>query len=131
MSTVVDANVVIAWQTPDHVFHADAVRLIGDAEPALYMHELNLAEVLVGLDRNDWPHVVTTLVEMGFEFVTTDAIALAAARVDGRVRMPDACVLAAARTTGAAAVLTFDATLRAAAAASGYLVNDVAVVRGD
>ncbi|MDR3070485.1 MAG: PIN domain-containing protein [Propionibacteriaceae bacterium] len=115
MSTAVDTSVVIAWQTPEHVFHADATRLIGDAEPPLYMDELNLAEVLVGLDRSDWPGLMETLAEMGFEFVRSTAAEVAAARLDSRLRIPDACVLAAARAAKADAILTFDAALATAA----------------
>ena len=122
MSAVVDANVVIAWQTSEHVFHADATRLIGDVEPPLYMNELNLAEVLVGIDRSDWSGLRGTLTEMGFEFVHTGAVDLAATRLDSRLRMPDACVLATARVVGADAVLSFDQALVAAATALGVVV---------
>jgi predicted nucleic acid-binding protein len=115
VSTAVDASVVIAWQTPEHVFHTEATRLIGDAEPPFYMDELNLAEVLVGLDRNDWPGLIGTLSEMGFAFVRSSAAEVAAARPDSRLRMPDACVLAAARAAKADAVLTLNAALATAA----------------
>jgi len=122
VSTVVDANVVIAWQTPGHTFHDVAVRLIGEAEPPLVLHELNLAEVLVGLPRPSWDSAIDTLTAMGFTFVTTSAVEVAAARLDTRLRMPDACVVAAARQMGAGAVLTLDETLAAAARGAGLAV---------
>jgi len=117
VSTAVDASVVIAWQTPGHVFHREAVRLIGEAEPPLYLHELHLAEVLVGLPRASWHGAMEVLTTMGFEFVTTSATEVARARLDTGRRMPDACVIAAARSTGAHDVLTFDVALASAARA--------------
>ena len=125
MSTAVDANVVIAWQTPGHVFHEEAVRWIGEAEPPLIMNELNLAEVLVGLPSTVWSDVIAALETMGFEFVTTNAREIAEARVSTGLRMPDACVLAAAHQAGADTVLTFDTTLQSAATAQGFATDVV------
>ena len=123
MSTVVDASVVIAWQTPDHQFFDQAGRLVGRAEPPLYLNELNLAEVLVGLAPQTWPDATALLTTMGFEFVTTSAVEVARARLDTRLRMPDACVLATARKVGARAVLTFDAALAEAARRDGFVTE--------
>lgn len=125
MSAAVDASVVIAWQSPDHVFHAEAIQLIGGTEPPLYLNELNLAEVLVGISKDTWPSAIETLREMGFRFVTTSATELAAARVDTGLRMPDACVIATARSTGSTTVLTFDSALTRAAVSLG-LVTEIA-----
>ena len=78
------------------------------------------ARTTAGLDRSEWADLVETLERLGFEFIATKAADVASARVDGRLRMPDACVLATARVTGADRVLTFDAALRAAATADGF-----------
>lgn len=47
------------------------------------------------------------------------ATELAAARVDADLRMPDACVIATARSTGSDTVLTFDPVLARAATGLG------------
>ncbi|MDR3359730.1 MAG: PIN domain-containing protein [Bifidobacteriaceae bacterium] len=123
MSTAIDASVVIAWQNPDDVFHARATQMIGHATPPLHLHQLNLAEVLVGLDRSEWEDLMGALTEMGFDLVNTTGVEVAAARLDGGLRMPDACVLATAKATGATTLLTFDQRLAAAAAKAGLATD--------
>jgi predicted nucleic acid-binding protein len=120
LSAAVDASVVIAWQTPGHVFHARAVAMLGLADPPLYLNELNLAEVLVGMDRPVWSDAMAALVDVGFVFSPVNAVDVAAARLDSKLRLPGACVLATAQTTGADTVLTFDSALASAATALGY-----------
>ena len=123
LSAAVDASVVIAWQTPGHVFHQRAVSLLGAVDPPLYLSGLNLAEVLVGIDRTAWSSATATLIEAGFVFSPVKATELAEARLDSNLRLPDACVLATARATGADTVLTFDSALAAAATALGYATS--------
>ena len=53
------------------------------------------------------------------------AVELAEARADARLRMPDACVFAAAQSTGARAVLIFDAAIVGAARTEGLMVTPV------
>ncbi len=120
MTTAVDASVVIAWQTPGHIFQADAIRLLGDAEPPLVMSEINLAEVLVGTPKAAWNDLLDTLQEMGFGFIEVTAADIASARIASHLRLPDACVLAAARNAKAEAILSFDQELNAAATSLGF-----------
>jgi len=120
VSVAIDASVVIAWQNPAHVFHAAATQMIAAAEPPLLMSELNLAEVLVGLDRADWAAFANALTAVGFQFCTPSAIEVAGARLDSHLRMPDAYVIATARTAGATTILSLDAALIAAAQSLGF-----------
>jgi predicted nucleic acid-binding protein len=119
LTTAVDTSVVIAWQNPRHVFHERAVQLIAQAIPPLYLSELNLAEFLVGLNQSEWDAATRTLTAMGFNFLNPSGTEVAAARLDGKLRMPDACVLATARMARADTLLTFDDALAAAATKLG------------
>ncbi|MDR1807871.1 MAG: type II toxin-antitoxin system VapC family toxin [Propionibacteriaceae bacterium] len=114
-----DAGVVIAWQTPEHKFHARSLEAIA-AWPRLVMHTVNLAEVLAGLDRDEWASTIRDLHAIGCTIRDTTAQELAAAQFDGNLRMTDACVLAVARAQAADAVLTFDARLRRVCDADGF-----------
>jgi len=119
VSAAVDASVVIAWQNSTHQFHQQAVAMLTQTAPPLWMSELNLAEVLVGLDQAQWDVFVTALVEVGFQFCSPSARQLARARVITGLRLPDACVLATASAQGVNQVLTFDQRLLQAAAQVG------------
>jgi predicted nucleic acid-binding protein len=123
VSTVVDANVVIAWQNPDHAFHRVATQLIQDEEPPLFMSQLNLAEVLIGLDRQQWTDFIEALAGVGFVICDLDAVAIATARIDSRLRMPDAHVIATAQTQAADRVVSFDAAVVQAAQSLGFATN--------
>ena len=123
MSVVVDASVMIAWQDPGHVFHDVATSLIMGAEPPLYMSELNLAEVLIGLDRGCWTSFVDALVDVGFVFCSPSASDVAQARLDSHLRMPDAYVIATARAQGCDAVISFDEAIIRASSALGIATN--------
>jgi len=123
VGTAVDASVVIAWQNPSHVFHSAATQMLAGAKPPLHMCELNTAEVLVGLAREAWPAFLSMLVEAGFVFCAPDALALAQARLDSRLRMPDAHVIATARTQAADTILSLDKTLISAATSLGFTTN--------
>ena len=118
----VDTVTVVAWLRTDHVFHAAAVDALADW-PQLVMHTVNLAEVLVGVERADWPKTKAALTGVGFTFHDTTADQMATARLDTRLKMPDACVIAVARARNASAVLTFDEKLRKAAVAERLAVN--------
>ncbi|MCL1897685.1 MAG: type II toxin-antitoxin system VapC family toxin [Micrococcales bacterium] len=123
MGVAVDANVVIAWQNPDHVFHHQAIDLISQAEPPLYMGELNLAEVLVGLDKNDWAPLVKAMTDLGFRFIAPNAFGVASARIGTSLRMPDAYVIATAQSQQTDGVLSFDRSLIATAKSLGFATN--------
>ncbi|MDR1152868.1 MAG: PIN domain-containing protein [Bifidobacteriaceae bacterium] len=115
----VDSSVVIAWQNRDEPFHARAVEMIS-AWPDLVMHTLNVAEVLAGLRDHDWTLFLDMMRRDGFTFHDTTAQALARAKRDTGLRMPDACVIAVAAAHRARAVLSFDQRLLRAAHAHGF-----------
>ena len=123
MGVAVDASVVIAWQNPDHVFHSEATALIAEADPPLFMGDLNLAEVLVGLDRSSWASLTKAMVSLGFHFVTPSAFDIAGARIDTNLRMPDAYMIATAQKLKATKVLSFDTSIIAAAKSLGFTTN--------
>ena len=125
VGTAVDASVVIAFEDPDHVFHARATDLIGDAELPLYLSELTLAEVLVGLEPVEWGTTMRELEEIGFVYCAPKAEDIAQARLDSHLRMPDACVIATARAASADTLLSFDAQLLAAAQSLGFATNEL------
>jgi predicted nucleic acid-binding protein len=123
MSSAIDATVVIAWQNAGHIFHDAATGMLSAAEPPLVMSELNLAEVLVGLDPALWSNFVADLAEVGFVFGSLSALEIARARTDTHLRMPDACVIAIARAHSVDAIVSFDAAVLAAARADGFAAN--------
>jgi predicted nucleic acid-binding protein len=122
MPAAIDAGVLIARLRPDHVFHRAALDALR-SQTRVVMHTVNFAEVLVGLEHGMWARTRTALEGQGFSFRDTTAAELAAARVDSRLKMPDACVLAVASAAGSVTVLTFDEKLRSAAQAEGFAVN--------
>jgi predicted nucleic acid-binding protein len=118
----VDTVAAIAMLTPEHVFSADALDAVAQSQ-SLVMHTVNLAEFLAGLSPSQWPEVKADLTDCDFSFHDTFAETLAQARRETRLKMPDACVIAVARETGADGVITFDERLRTTAAALGFTVN--------
>jgi len=87
------------------------------AEP-LGAATLTLAEVLVGPARAGRLQAAqAALGDLGISEISLagEAVTLAALRVETDRRLPDCCVLAAARLTRAGAILTFDRKLAGAA----------------
>jgi len=115
----VDTSVLIAWQTPAEPSHAEATAMVA-AWPDKVLHTLNLAEFLTGYSETVWPLLLATLRRNGFAWHDTTPETLAQARRDTGLKMPDSCVIAVARSTGAGAVLTLDQKLRRAADREGF-----------
>ncbi|PFG41537.1 putative nucleic acid-binding protein [Isoptericola jiangsuensis] len=138
---VVDANVLIALLDPAHVHHEAVQRTLDHITPSVeidteaetqrtviaYIHPLNMAEVLRGFPPES-RHSVLEMVESPLVGIVSkpirdarsEAMLLADHASSGRVRMPDACVLALA-TVFDVPLLTADKRLAAAARASGGL----------
>jgi len=115
----VDTSVLIAWQTPTEPRHAEATTMMA-TWPDKVLHSVNLAEFLTGYPESVWPNLLVTLTRNGVTWRDTTPETLAQARRDTGLRMPDACVIAVARSAGAVAVLTLDRKLRQAATAEGF-----------
>lgn len=119
MSATVDACTLIAFLDPRNAQHERAVALMASLTPPLWIHPLNLAEVLVpfadrrgALDQGRWdrggPEYPARRVWRDIERIgvrvytealgddTSHAIDLAEIRHETRVKMPDACVIATA-----------------------------------
>lgn len=124
--TVADANVLIALLNRDDVHHERAARLT-DTDDEIHVHPLTMAEVLTGYpDLEQRTATFDALTEAGF---TDPAIPydeevslLASIRVDDRLKMPDACVLATAIWRHEP-LLTFDKKVAAAARRHELLVR--------
>lgn len=128
---VLDASVLIAFFKDDDPFHGKASAVVlgaigrGDEIAA---SELTVAEYLVGAVRSgEVGSAETELADLGLrrrDLPPSFAPRLARIRHDARVKLPDAAVIltavdAAEDGTGAVAVATFDARLRAGAATYG------------
>jgi predicted nucleic acid-binding protein len=116
---VVDASVLIAFLDRNDAHHTAAVDWLADASPPLVVHPITLAVVLVGPTRDgSADRAWTVLQAIGVELYTqpTDPLTLARVRVHTGLRLPDCCVVEAARHHGCA-VATFDDRLRRAATA--------------
>jgi predicted nucleic acid-binding protein len=117
---VIDASVLIAWLDDHDRHHATAIDVLSDVE-RFVVHPLTLAEVLVHPARQGQEgEVVTRLSAIGM-IVSSQAlepVGLARLRATTRLKMPDCVVLATAQAHGLPLV-TFDDTLRSAAAALG------------
>lgn len=119
---VLDASVLIGFLDSADVHHARARELLlAHADELLAASAVTLAEVLVGpvrLGRST--QVLEALRELEIASVPlADAeLDLAELRASTGLRMPDCCVLLAARTLGGP-VATFDADLHDAAAQIG------------
>lgn len=127
MTTVVDTNILRAADIVGHVHHDLALDALTDATPPLIVPDMVLAEILVDLDPGDWDPYVEALGGAGFSFVPFDPFEAARSRRTSiadppRLKMPDACIIAAATASGADTIATFDSALRKAATARGLAV---------
>jgi predicted nucleic acid-binding protein len=125
---VLDASVLIAHLDERDAHHQRATRLLADtgAEP-LGASTITLAETLVAPTRaGRLEDVVVALDRLGVvELPLGDEAAakLAQLRADIGSKLPDCCVLLAAREHGGT-VASFDSALLAAADRSGLLVHE-------
>lgn len=120
---VLDAAVVIAVLDETDVHHRSAVRLLAENTSAtLLMSALTYAEVLVGPARHGRLDLAVRLLDdLGVATVglaDTAGAELADIRARTGSKMPDCCVLLAAREHGGQ-VATFEERLRVSAAALG------------
>ncbi len=125
---VLDASVLIAHLDANDAHHARATRLLLDAiDEPLGASPLTLAEVLVGPARAGRADLAEgALRELGVDVVPLDVHSprqLAELRVRAQLRLPDCCVLLAARTAGGS-VATFDDRLHRAATELGLVRPD-------
>ena len=116
---VLDASVLIAHLDAHDAHHSKATELLLDAIDDVFLTSpLTLAEVLVGPARTGRAGLVEgALRELGVKVVPLESDApreLAELRVRTQLRLPDCCVLLAARTAGGS-VATFDDRLSRAA----------------
>lgn len=121
---VVDAGVLIAlWDRSD--VHFRAARDIFDAHPRSSMHPINLGEALAHTIRNDdelWARERLPLLGVREATVAEDqGFALARARVETSLKMPDCCALVCAEELGVA-LATFDRRLAEVARTRGIAV---------
>lgn len=122
---VLDASVLIAHLDAQDAHHSRATELLLDAvDDLLVTSPLTMAEVLVGPARSGRGDIADgALRELGVGLVPLQSDApreLAELRVRTRLRLPDCCVLLAARTAGGY-VATFDDRLHRAAAEMGLV----------
>lgn len=123
-----DASVLIGFLDGADPHHSRAEEaLIAHADERFCASTVTLAEVLVGPARQGAAQAIRDVfaaleiapVEVG----AGDELALADLRARTTTKLPDCCVLLAARREGAG-VLSFDATLRRAASEVGIAVAD-------
>jgi len=125
---VVDASVLIAHLDADDAHHerAQAV-LLGAADEPLGASPLSLAEVLVGpAGAGQVGHAIAAVRQLQVETVVLPEDAperLALLRADTGLKLPNCCVLLAARQVHGE-VATFDDRLAAVARAQGHAVRD-------
>jgi len=117
---VVDASVLIAHLDERDALHGQALeRLLAAADAALGASTLTLAEVFVGPVRrgrlDDALAAIAALEVQEIPLAPGAAGELATLRADTGLKLPDCCVLLAARSAGASNVLTFDDRLANAA----------------
>lgn len=121
---IVDASVIIALLDARDAHHASAVEVLGDLRGPLGTSALTVAEVLVGPARaGRLAAARSALATLEIAAVPIDADAaprLAELRAQSALKLPDCCVLLAAETTAATALLTFDDRLRRVADELGY-----------
>lgn len=117
---VVDASVLIAHLDDRDALHEQAVeRLLAAAGETLGASTLTLAEVFVGPARRgrlgDARAAIAALGIQDVPLASGAAGDLATLRAETGLKLPDCCVLLAARHSSASAVLTFDERLAEAA----------------
>ena len=122
---VLDASIVIALLDSEDTHHQRArALLLSRPEETLAASPLTLAEVLVGPTRAGCPDRAKAALDvLGVNSVPLSEDApqqLAALRVETGLKLPDCCVLLAARQTGAT-LATFDDRLAGAARDSGVV----------
>lgn len=118
---VLDASVLIAHLNERDALHSEAVeRLLAVAHEPLSCSPITLAQVLVGPARlgrlDDARAAIATLGVAQVPFAPDAATRLAVLWAETGFKLPDCCVLLAAETVRAAAVLTFDERLARATA---------------
>lgn len=121
---ILDASVLIAHLETGDSHHARATDILRDnCDDQFASSAVTLAEVLVGAVRaGRGDHARDALTELQIQSLGLDPDAaweLAQLRVRTGLKLPDCCVLYAARIQPPAAVATFDARLAAGAAALG------------
>ncbi|HMM83325.1 MAG TPA: type II toxin-antitoxin system VapC family toxin [Terrimesophilobacter sp.] len=109
---VLDASVVIAFLSPSDPHHARAAQLLEEHSAAGFrMHQLTLAEVLVGAVRTGRGAQLfddlTSLGVVAHEPGANEPLILAELRATTALRMPDCCVLVVAQQE-ASPLATFD-----------------------
>lgn len=129
---VFDASVVIAFLEPADVHHDDAtslvVDLIGGTDHELALHPLTAAEVLAGFvptgrEEAAWRDIAAVGFAIhGFGDDPAAALLLARTRMQTRLKMPDAVVLATA-LHHQGQVASADAGLRRACLERGLLYD--------
>lgn len=119
MSATIDACVLIAWSDPTNADHERAVATLAALTPPLYVHPVNLAEVLVPYAARDGMRdrtggLLDALRHIGLqvhdESDASHAVDLACVRAELGVKMPDACAVATAWETNTP-LATFDERL--------------------
>jgi predicted nucleic acid-binding protein len=113
---VVDASALIAHLDDRDALHKQAVeRLLSSAGETLGASTLTLAEVFVGPARrgrlDDARAAVAALEILEIPLRSGAAGELAKLRAESGLKLPDCCVLLAARDSSASGVLTFDERL--------------------
>lgn len=120
---VLDASIVIAALNRREPAHETATALLSDATRGPFViHQVNLAEVLVGAARaGQGAALASDLAALGIvvaEQTPEDALRLAMLRARTGLKMPDCCALAVAQRHGAT-LATSDHALADAARAEG------------
>lgn len=126
MTLVLDASALIAHLSVDDAHHEVTETVLRAATgQALAISPITLAEVLVGPVRaGQLPAASRALDVLGLRTIALDADSptqLATLRAQTGLKMPDCCVLVAARSAGAS-ILTFDDRLAAASRTLGIQV---------
>lgn len=122
---VLDASVLIAHLDARDALHGQAeAALRSIASAPLAASPLTVAEVLVGPARagrlDDGVAALRTIGLAEVPLAPTAAARLAELRASSGLKLPDCCVILAAETSQADAVLTFDRRLEAEAARHGF-----------
>src|SRR5690554_2582971 len=119
---VLDASVIIAFLDASDPHHPQASALVNRYTSGFRMHQLTIAEVLVGAFRKGRANqLYADLTAIGVrlqEPMQHEPLILAELRATTGLKMPDCCVLAVARHESAL-LATFDERLSQAASALG------------